>query len=111
MLNRSAVIIGHLPAFHGWLKASGITDAAMESRNRSAERTIYLIPACEHADEIDEVVEDLFEEIFIRELRGWQPDESLWPNDLDVDLFARWFTVEGVSLVDDLGRGAVAGKS
>lgn len=107
MLNRSAVIIGQLPAFHGWLKAAGITDEAIEARNRSAERMVYLIPACEDADEIDEVVEDLFEEIFIRELRAWQPEESLWPDDLDLDLFTRWFTVEGVSLVDDVGRGPV----
>jgi hypothetical protein len=107
MLNRSAVVIGHEPAFYGWLKTSGITDEAIKERKEIAERAVYLIPACHYPEEIEEVVEDLFEEIFRRELGRWQPDEKVWPDTADFDLFTRWFTVEGYSVVEDAGRGRV----
>lgn len=108
MLNRSAVVIGHEPAFYGWLKSSGVTETAIQARREFADRTLYLIPACHHPEEIDEVVEDLFEEIFGRELEAWQPDRNVWPDTADFDLFTRWFTVEGLSVVQDVGRGSVA---
>jgi len=92
MLNRSAVIIGH---------------EAIHERKQIAEQAVYLIPACHYPEEFEEVVEDLFEEIFRRELARWQPDEKVWPDAADFDLFTRWFTVEGISVVEDAGRGRV----
>ncbi len=108
MLNRSAVVIGHEPAFYGWLKTAGVTDEAIASRCEIAERSVYLIAACHFPEEIEEVVADAFEEIFRCELAAWQPDEKIWPDTADFDLFARWFTVEGFSEVTNLGRGAIA---
>ena len=111
MLNRSAVVIGHEAAFYGWLKTCGITDEAIQARKEIAERAVYLIPACHYPDEIEEAVEDIFEEIFRRELASWQPDEKVWPDTADFDLFTRWFTVEGYSVVEDVGRGKVESES
>jgi len=107
MLNRSAVVIGHEPAFYGWLRTSGITDDRIATARAIADRTVYLIPACHFPEELEEVVEDLFEEIFRRELEAWQADRSVWPDTADFALFTRWFTVEGFSLVRDAGRGRV----
>lgn len=107
MLNRSAVVVGHEPAFYGWLKTSGIKDEFIEERKKIAERVVYLIPAGHYPEEIDEVVEDLFEEIFRRELKAWQSDEKVWPDTGDFSVFTRWFTVEGFSAVEDVGRGRV----
>jgi len=111
MLNRSAVVIGHEAAFYGWLKTAAITDEVVEDRKKTAERAVYLIPACHYPEEIEEVVEDIFEEIFRRELKTWQPDEKAWPDTSDFDLFSRWFTVEGFSVVDDVGRGRIEEES
>lgn len=111
MLNRSAVFIGHQAAFYGWLKTCGIPDRAIQELRQVAERAVYLIPACHHPEEIEEVVEDLFEEIFRRELRRWQPDEKVWPDTADFNLFTRWFTVDGCSIVEDVGRGNVESES
>ncbi len=108
MLNRSAVVIGHDPSFYGWLKTTGLTDEVIGDRKEIAERVVYLIPACQFPEELDEVVEDLFEEIFRRELAAWQPDQTRWPDTADFSLFTRWFTVEGFSVVEDLGQGSVA---
>jgi hypothetical protein len=108
MLNRSAAVIGHEPAFYGWLKTSGISDETIGERKATADRTVYLIPACHYPEEAEEVVGDIFEEIFRRELMAWQPDETMWPDTADFDLFTRWFTVDSLSVVEDVGRGAIA---
>jgi hypothetical protein len=107
MLHRSAVVIGHEVSFYGWLKTCGIEDAAIQERQEIAERAVYLIPACHYSEELDEVVENLFEEIFRRELTRWQTDEKVWPDTADFDLFTRWFTVEGYAIVEDAGRGRI----
>ena len=108
MLNRSAVVIGHEPAFIGWLKTTGVSAERIATLETTRARAVYLIPACLHAEELDEVVEDLFEEIFRRELAVWQPVEADWPDTADFDLFTRWFTVDPVAMVADVGRGTVA---
>ena len=108
MLNRSAVTIGHQPAFIGWLKTTGVSAERIAELERLRERTVYLVPACHHPEELEEVVEDLFEEIFRRELRAWQSVEADWPDTADFELFTRWFTVDPVAAVEDGGRGPVA---
>jgi hypothetical protein len=107
MLNRSAVVIGHEAAFYGWLKTTGVVAEVLAERREVIDRAVYLIPACHFPEELEEVVEDLFAEIFRRELRRWQPDEKLWPDTDDFDLFTRWFTVDAVPVVEDVGRGRV----
>lgn len=107
MLNRSAVVIGHEPAFYGWLRTTGIAAETIEKRREIVDRVVYLIPACHFPEEIEEVVADVFEEIFRRELASWQSDTKTWPDTADFDLFARWFTVDGLSVVEDCGHGRI----
>ena len=107
MLNRSAVVVGHAPAFTGWLKTTGVPPERLVELEETHDRIVYLIPACHHPQELDEVVEDLFEEIFVRELRVWQPAPAHWPDTADFALFGRWFTVLPAAGVDDVGRGPI----
>lgn len=111
VLNRSAVVIGHEQAFYAWLRTVDVTESVITEHTRIAGRSVYLIPACYEPDEIDEVVADLNEEIFQRELARWQRDEAAWPDTGDFDLFSRWFTVDGYSLVEDIGRGNITQES
>jgi hypothetical protein len=104
MLNRSAAQIGYTAAFCEWLQALHTQEPPSPE---AKSRTLYLIPAFEQPEEADEVVEDLFEEIFLRELQAWQPDESVWPDTADYDLFSRWFTVETFPIVEDVGRSDI----
>lgn len=108
MLNRSALVIGHEPAFYGWLKTTGVAEETIAERKAVIDRAVYLVPSCHYPEEVDEVMEDIFAEIFVRELKVWQPDESQWPDTDDLELFARWFTVDGVAMVHDAGRGVIA---
>ncbi len=107
MINRSAVVVGHEPAFVGWLKGTGIAEEAIWRRSEVAAKRVYLIPACFYPEELDEVLEDFYEEIFRQELQSWQPDEAYWPDTAHFGLFTRWFTVEAYSEVRDAGNGMI----
>lgn len=107
MINRSAVVISHEPAFVGWLRGTGLAEEAIRRRNEVANKTVYLIPACFYPEELHEVIEDFYEEIFRQELQAWQPDEAYWPDTAHFGLFNRWFRVEAYSEVRDAGRGAI----
>lgn len=107
MINRSAVVLSHEPAFVRWLKGTGMADEEINKRQEIAEKTVYLVPACLYPEELDEVVEDFYEEIFRQELRAWQPDEEYWPDTAHFALFSRWFRLEAHSGVRDAGRGLI----
>ena len=70
MLNRSAAQIGYTAAFCEWLQASHTQEPPSPA---AKSRTLYLIPAFEEPEQAEEVVEDLFEEIFRRELQTCSP--------------------------------------
>lgn len=107
MINRSAVVVGHEPAFVGWLRGTGLAEDAINKRQEFAEKTVYLVPACCDPEELEEVIEDFYEEIFRQELQAWQPDEAYWPDTAHFGLFTRWFKIEAYSEVRDAGRGPV----
>jgi len=106
MTERSAVVVGHEPSFIGWLKTTGLDDETIAKRGQTADRSVYLLPACATEEEVEREVERTFGAIFRHELRTWQPDESLWPDTGDFGLFTRWFTVEVFPAVADLGASA-----
>lgn len=108
MLNRSAAVIGPEPIFLEWLRTTGVSADSIRDKRLVADRRVYLLPACATLDEGEEVIEDLFQEIFLRELRAWQVDANQWPETDDFRLFTRWFTVDIVPAVDDIGRGQLA---
>ncbi|MGA1616916.1 MAG: hypothetical protein ACO37F_00225 [Pirellulales bacterium] len=91
-----------------WLRTIGVSAESIREKRLSTDRRVYLIPACANADEGEEVVADIFQEIFLRELRAWRADASQWPDTGDFRLFARWFTIDVVLEVDDIGRGQLA---
>jgi hypothetical protein len=104
MLNRSAAQIRYTAAFCEWLHA---IHAHKPPAAEVPSRTLYLIPAFDEPEEAEEVVENVFEEIFRLELKAWQPDEAMWPDTADFDLFSRWFTVESFPIVEDIGRSDI----
>ena len=49
-----------------------------------------------------EILEDLYLEIFERELEAWHTDESAWPTARTFEVFCEWFDIEMHSIVEDL---------
>lgn len=85
-----------------------MAEDAINKRQEFAEKTVYLVPACFDLEELEEVIEDFYEEIFRQELQAWQPDEAYWPDTAHFGLFARWFKIDAYTEVRDAGRGPIS---
>jgi hypothetical protein len=54
---------------------------------------VYLIPEFKTIDEVEDWLEDNFDDIFRNELTDWVPDEKVWPEVRTYDMFCEWFDV------------------
>jgi hypothetical protein len=99
MLNRAVLIVRPKQPYLDWaaqLDNSGLVPDV------EGEQTVYLIPGFEDDDEARSVLQDVFCEVFERELDGWHTDESVWPANRDFAMFQHWFKIELHSMVEDL---------
>ncbi len=100
MLNRAALIVTPAQPYIDW--AVSLDDSGITPSDDSDERTVYLIPECDGEDEIDEILELVFAEIFERELEAWHTHEPDWPQNRTLAMFKRWFKIEIHSMIEDL---------
>ena len=72
---------GEAKAALSGLAAHGRSNQPQISRLRelAQEPTIYLIPECDTEEDVQGVLRELCEEIFVEQLAGWFTDESTWP--------------------------------
>ena len=99
MLNRAVLIVRPKQPFLDW--ATQLDDSGIVP-NADDEQTAYLVPEFEDDDEARRVLEDVFAEVFERELFGWHTDESAWPKNRNLLMFQKWFEIELHSIVEDL---------
>lgn len=74
-------------------------DFTLERMNR--ENHAYLIFEHETPQAFEQIVRDLYEEIFEIELGSWCTDTTLWPVKRDYRTFRKWFDLEVHSMVFD----------
>ena len=89
MLNRSAIVVKPRQPFLDWLHNADPTSHRLTLRDLTREPTIYLIPECDTEEDVQEVLRELCEEIFVAQLAGLFRDEQTWPRDLGFDVFWR----------------------
>jgi hypothetical protein len=99
MLNRSVLIVRPKQPFLDW--AAGLDESGLVP-NVEGEQTAYLVPEFDDDEEAQQVLEEVFAEVFERELFGWHTDEAVWPENRDLALFMQWFEIELHSVVEDL---------
>jgi hypothetical protein len=99
MLNRGVLIVRPRQPYLDW--AAQLDDSGLVP-DPEDEQTVYLIPEFESDDEAREILEDVYDEVFERELEGWHTDESAWPQNRTFAMFKEWFDIEFHSVVEDL---------
>jgi len=104
MLNRGVLIVRPKQPYLDW--AAGLDDSGLVP-DPDDERTIYLIPTFEDDDEAWEIVEEIYAEVFERELDGWHTDAAAWPQNRDFAMFKDWFDIELHSVVEDLSSDEI----
>jgi len=101
MVNRCVVTVLAREPFLIWLQSlpeSG--DLTIDEVNQDA--TAYLLPDYEDDDEQQLILAQYYDLIFEDQLAGWWTEESDWPENRDLQVFTRWFSVEFHSIVVDL---------
>ncbi len=106
-VNRSVLIVTPLQPFAEWLEA---VDSQLPEEEQTpttldelqADPTAYLVPALQEDEDPNDLLDDLWEDIFIQELSGWYEDEELWPGPLTPELFDEWFDVRLHTLTVDV---------
>ncbi len=99
MLNRGVLIVRPKQPYLDW--AAQLDDSGVVPDPES-EATVYLIPEFESDDEAWEILEDVYVEVFERELDSWHTDESAWPDNRTLAMFKEWFDIKLHSVVEDL---------
>lgn len=100
IINRSAIIVRLKQPYIDW--ANSLDDSekySLDSLNR--ENHIYLISDYDTDEELEEIIKDLYSEIFTVELFAWVTDPKLWPMNRDYSTFKEWFEIEAHSMVFD----------
>jgi hypothetical protein len=99
MLNRAALIVRPAQPFLEW--AAKLDDSGLLP-NVQGEQTVYLIPEYESEAEGRQVLQEVFQGVFERELHGWHTESSAWPQRRTLTMFRKWFSIEMHSVVEDL---------
>jgi len=99
MLNRAVLIVRPKQPFLDWAARLDDSDVVPDPEG---EQTVYLIPEFDDDREAAAVLEEVYAEIFERELHGWHTDESAWPQNRTLKMFREWFAIELHSVVEDV---------
>jgi len=102
MLNRAAILLKYKQPAVDWINSIDTSDdflVTLESVNK--EKTVYLIDE-ESAEHLDKMLENNYMIFFENELNNWYLDENVWPNNLTLSLFNKWFDIECHSIIEDL---------
>jgi hypothetical protein len=105
MLNRAAIILRYKAPAVQWINDADSyeegTEVTLDAANR--DRPVYLISDqdAENDDVVAGWIELNYESLFEGELDGWYTDDSLWPDNLTLNLFYEWFDVECHTVIED----------
>jgi hypothetical protein len=90
--NRSALFIIPKKPFKEWAKF--YSESPIEELDqRLSEKHVYLIEWF-HEEDIIDILEPYYIEIFEYELLSWNSYKSEWPQNRSIELFLEWFDVK-----------------
>ncbi len=92
-ITEKLVIIKPKQPFLDWLKTQPDWDNNITLDDLRSDCNTLLIPEYDSDEEAMQYIEQNFEAIFELELFGWYTDESIWPENLTLYLFRRWFDI------------------
>src|SRR5687767_9624939 len=87
-LKRSALVIIPKEPFLAWLK---FHDPEEEFEPSITEGDIYLLPAFETKEQIENWLRKNFNFLFTEQLNNWYTDPEMWPQNRTFKMFREWF--------------------
>lgn len=102
-VNRSCMIVNLKQPFVEWLNILEERDREHNSTKDeiNTDNTVYLIPEYMTDEDREEVIQALYEEVFLNELAAWWTNRDDWP-EITRKRFDEWFELEFYSVIHDL---------
>lgn len=100
-IDRSVAVIKPKQPFVDW--ANTIIDEK-EKYSMADFRTdcsVILLPVVDSDEHANEILKNMYKDVFELELSSWIVDEEMWPDNITYQLFLEWFDVELHSMVFD----------
>jgi len=108
LLNRAAISVIPKKDYHDWANTVFPEEKPTQPVD-SDEATVYLVN--DDWTTIDECLEKNWEEIFANELFLTVTDEELWPDEIDLAMFKKWFSYTIGSILIDLEEGELESEA
>ena len=101
-INRSVLVVRPRQPYLDWVHSLDEEGKKFTLEDLKQDSTSYLLRPLEDEDHKDEILADVYEEIFEHELWGWMQDPAVWPRKRDLATFEAWFELEFCSVTMDL---------
>ena len=106
MINRAAILLKGKQPFVEWINSVNPDSEKIDIDTVNADNIVYLVDE-ETGEDPEGWVAQNFEHLMKNELFGWYVDEKVWPKELDIVLFDKWFDVECHSMIVDTVPGDI----
>ena len=106
-INRCAIVVRPGQRFLDWLHEIDSTASDITLEDLCLEPRIYLLPELDSEADVERVLKQCFDTIFVDYLDGWHRDESVWPSPRSYRMFKEWFEWSYHSMLTDLAADAL----
>jgi len=106
-VNRSVIMVKPKLPYIEWANSLDDDGPKLDGPKLNIEKpldeyTIYLVDDVGYRSDVEKVLKKHYTKIFEYELFSWHTDEEDWPQQRDLRVFRKWFSVESHSEVIDL---------
>jgi len=101
-INRYAIILIPTEACLEWVKSCPDYVNGPPLGKMQPEPTVYLIPDAKAGP--DDYIRRHYKPMFEEELSSWYTEPEMWPKELSLEMFRKFFTILVTTMVYDLGK-------
>ncbi len=106
-INRGLLIVKAKEPFREWVSSlPGNVKITIRDINTACKA--YLIPKFEGDQQKDDMLENMYADLFVEQLFRWCTDDLKWPQNRTFALFNRWFEPEFYPIVEDMMESDIA---
>src|SRR2546423_1722712 len=102
LLYRTGVTITRKQPYLDWANSLDADAPELTAEIADDRRAIYLAPEFDDDRDLENVLDEFWEQIFEEELAAWILDDANWPKPRTRDMFTAWFEAELTDSVFDL---------
>ncbi|MDK4681186.1 hypothetical protein [Kingella negevensis] len=101
-VDRSAVVLKPTQVFLDWLNGTDDNLPDLTLAQLRSNCSVFLVPVFDTPEEAISYFDERYKQIFVAELASWVAETELYPKDLSLENFWRFFELEVHDMVLDL---------